>query len=70
MPMALSSSICITLSEGPECTDINLEQAQQESASILNVLRAPTPADISMECTNVIDYSCFDSYNICPLANR
>jgi len=26
-------------SEGPESTDINLEQAQQESASILNVLR-------------------------------
>ena len=33
-------------SEGPESTDIDLEQAQQESASILNVLRAPTPADI------------------------
>ena len=57
-------------SEGPESIDINLEQAQQESASIFNVLRAPTPADISIECTNVFDYSCFDSYNICPLANR
>ena len=30
---------------GPESTDINSEQAQQESASILNVLRALTPAD-------------------------
>jgi len=56
-------------SEGPESTDITSEQAQQESASILNVLREPTPADISMEHTNVFDYSCFDSYNICPLVN-
>jgi len=61
MQMASSSSTCITSSEGP---DINLEQAQQESASILNVLRATMPADISMEGTNVFDYSCFDSYNM------
>jgi len=33
-------------SEGSESTDINSEQAQQESASILNVLRALTPAEI------------------------
>ena len=46
MPMALSSSTCIMLFEGPESTDIDSEQAQQESASILDVLRAPTPADI------------------------
>ena len=46
MPMALSSSTGITLSVGPESTDIDSEQAQQESASILNVLRALTPADI------------------------
>jgi len=52
------------LSEGLESTDIDLEQAQPESASILNVLRALTPADISIECTNVFDYSCFVSYNI------
>ena len=72
MPMASSSSTCITLSEGPESTDIDSEQAHQlKSASILNVLRATMPADISMEHTNVFDYSCFDSYNnICPLANR
>jgi len=50
-------------SEGPKSTDINWEQAQQESI-ILNVLSAPTPADISMECTNVFDCSCFDSYNM------
>ena len=66
MPMASSSSICIMSSEGPESTGIDLEQAQEESASILSVLSAPTPADISMECTNVFDCSCFDSYNICP----
>ena len=41
-------------SEGPESIDIDLEQAQQKSASILNVLRTPLPADISMECTNVL----------------
>ena len=29
--------------------------------------RAPTPADISMGCTNIFDYSCFDSYSICVL---
>ena len=57
MPMASSSSTCIMLSEGPESTDIDLEQAQWESASILNVLRVLTPADISIECTNVFDYS-------------
>jgi len=49
--MALSSSTCITLSEGPQSTDIDSEQAQQE----LNVLRARTLADISMERTNVFD---------------
>ena len=54
-----SSSTSITSSEGP---DTNWEQAQQESASILNVLRATMPADISMEGTNVFDYSRFDSY--------
>jgi len=43
--MASSSSTCIMSSEGP---DINWEQAQQESASILNVLRATMSADISM----------------------
>jgi len=64
MQMASSSSTCITSSEGP---DINYwERPQQESASILSVLRATMPADISMEGTNVFDYSCFDSYNICP----
>ena len=57
--MASSSPTCILSSEGPKSTDINWEQAQQESATILNVLSAPTPADISMECTNV-----FDSYNM------
>ena len=41
MPMPLNSSI--TLSEGPESTDIKSEQAQQESTSILDVLRALTP---------------------------
>jgi len=45
-----------------------LEQAQQESASILNVLRALTPAEVvkmkSMECINIFNYSCFDSYTI------
>ena len=51
------------LSESPENTDIDSEQVQQKSASILNVLRAPMPADISMDHTNVFDYSCFDSYN-------
>ena len=45
MPMASSSSTCIMLSEGPESTDIDSEQAQQESAGILNVLRAPMPAE-------------------------
>ena len=54
MPMALSSSTCIMSSEGPESTDIDLEQAQQKSASILNVLRTPLPADISMGL-----YQCF-----------
>jgi len=69
--MASSSSPCITSSEGTESTDINWEQAQQESASIfiLNVLKVPTPADISMECTNNFDYS-FLMYrsvpHICP----
>ena len=58
MPMALSSSTCIMSSEGPESTDINSEQAQQEPASIVNTLRAPTLADISVERTNVFDYSC------------
>ena len=62
-------STCIMSSEGPESTDITSEQAQQESASILNVLRESTPADISVEHTNVFDHSCFDSYNICPLVN-
>jgi len=47
MQMTLSSSTCITSPEGPESTDIICE-AQQESASILNVLRAPMPADIRM----------------------
>jgi len=70
MPMALSSSTCIMSSEGPESIDIDLEQAQQKSASILNVLRTPLPADISMECTNIFDYSCFDSYNTCPLVKH
>jgi len=46
VPIALSSLTCITSSESPESTDIKLEQAQQESASILNVLRAPKQADI------------------------
>ena len=46
MPMTPSSSTGITFSEGPERTDINLKQAQQELASILNVLRALMPADI------------------------
>ena len=54
MPMALSSLTCVMSSEGPESTDIDLEQAQQKSASILNVLRTPLPADISVECTNVL----------------
>ena len=44
--MASSSPTCIMSSEGPKSTDINWEQAQQESATILNVLSAPTPADI------------------------
>ena len=69
MPMASSSSTCIMSSECPESTDIDLEQAQQKSASMLNVLRALMPADIiSMECTNGFDYSCFGSWNRCPLA--
>jgi len=34
--MASGSSTCITSSEGPESIGINWEQAQQESASILN----------------------------------
>jgi len=46
MPMALSLSTGITLSKGLESTDIDSQQTQQESASILTVLRAPTPADI------------------------
>jgi len=41
MPMASSSSTFIMSSEGSESTDIDLEQAQQKSASILNVLRTP-----------------------------
>ena len=45
MQLPSNSSTRIMLSEGPESTDINWEQAQQESASILNVLMAPTPAD-------------------------
>ena len=61
--MASSSPPCIMSSEGHKSTDINWEQTQQESATILNVLSAPTPADISMECTNFFDCSCFDSYN-------
>ena len=44
--------------------NINWEQAQEESASILNVLKALTLADISMERINVFDYSC------CPLVNQ
>jgi len=60
------------LSEGPESTDIDSEQTQQEPASILNILRALTSADsiISMDSTDVFNYSGFDSYNICPLANH
>jgi len=58
---------------GHESTDINSEQAQQESASILNVLRALMPAEFveSEKCGvyQCFDYSCFDSYNICPLVN-
>ena len=69
----MSSSTCITSSEGPESTDIKSEQAQQESASILDVLRVQHQQIFveskGMECTNVFDYSCLDSYNICPLAN-
>ena len=38
--------------------NINWEQAQEESASILNVLKALTLADIRMERINVFDYSC------------
>ena len=37
MPLTPSSSTGIKFSEGPERTDINLKQAQQELASILNV---------------------------------
>ena len=70
IPPHLCQWHCITSSEGPESTDIDSEQAQRELASILNVLRAPTPADISMECTNVFDDSCFDSYNTCPLVKH
>jgi len=70
MPMASSSSACTMLSEGPESTDIDSEQTQQESASILNVLRAPTSADISVDSTNAFDYSYLDFYSICPLANH
>ena len=47
MPMALSSSTCISLCEGHESTDINLEQVW-----------------------SVPMVSCFDSYNIRPLANH
>ena len=65
-------------SEGPESTDIDLEQAQQESASILNVLRAPMSAEfVHVESENYYGvyqcfsiFSCFDSYNVCPLANH
>ena len=58
-------------SEGPESTDIKSEQAEQESASIVNALRALMPEDIcrKQKVWNVFDYSCFDSYSICPLAN-
>jgi len=41
--MASSSSTCYYI--GLESTDIDSEQAQQESASILNVLRALMPAE-------------------------
>ena len=52
-------------SEGPESTDIKSEQAEQESASIVNALRALMPEDIcrKQKVWNVFDYSCFDSYN-------
>ena len=43
MPMASSSPTCYYI--GLESTDIDSEQAQQESAGILNVLRAPMPAE-------------------------
>jgi len=68
MPTTSSSSTCIMPSEGLERTDIDLEQNQL--ASCMNVLRATKPADIRIEHTNVFDYSCFDSYNTCPLANH
>ena len=72
MPMALSSSTGITSFEVTESTDIESEQAHQESSSILNVLRAMRQQIFveSEECKSVFDYSNFDSYNICPLANR
>ena len=59
VPMASSLSTCITSSKGPEfeSTDIDSEQAHQESASILNVLRTPTPADI----IESVDSICRDS---------
>ena len=68
MPMASSSSTCIMLSEGLESTDIDLEQAQPESASILNVLRALTPADISIECTNVFMFCLLQYYVLWQIA--
>ena len=68
MPMASSSSTCIMLSEGPESTDIDLEQAQWESASILNVLRVLTPADISIECTNVFMFCLLQYYVLWQIA--
>ena len=72
MPMALSSSTGVTSSEVTESTDIESEQAQQESASILNVLRAMRQQIFveSEEWNSVFDYSYFDSCTICPLANR
>jgi len=49
-------------SEGPESTDIKSEEGEEESASILNALRAMMPEDICRK-QKVWDYSCFDSYN-------
>jgi len=46
MPIPMSSSTSITSSEDPESTDIKSEQAQQESASILDVLWALMPTDV------------------------
>jgi len=66
MPIASSSS---TSSEGAESTDIDSEQAQRESVSILNVLGALMPAD-RLLVEGEKWQQCFDCYNICPLANR